>query len=278
MPRSLAVLLASLCCSCGDVDRVAVEQPLLGATPDDAHPGVVAIVAGGEHLCSGVVVGASEVLTAAHCVRADGEDLSPTQLRILVGDSIDEATTIDVLDVRIVDEARDVALVSTATTPSAPAAELSTIPMAVEEPYTAVGYGRDTEGRSGTRRRLDEQRVICVGATCSSADVDVDQGQFIGSGGVCRGDSGGPAIIEGGLVAGIVVQADDACTAALYTDVAAIDLEPDDSTPTTTDPPSDPADPQRACHGERATFLWMLPLVSVGRSRTSRRRRRRRPA
>jgi hypothetical protein len=85
------------------------------------------------------------------------------------------------------------------------------------EPYSAVGYGVDessSQGRSGIRRRLDGLEVICRGSECE--DPEVRATEWLGSHGVCPGDSGGPALDALGRVIGWVSRGKDGCVDPIY--------------------------------------------------------------
>jgi hypothetical protein len=89
------------------------------------------------------------------------------------------------------------------------------------EVYAAVGYGIDevVEGKpSGVRKRLDGLEVTCSGAACGAADVR--DNEWVGSGGPCSGDSGGPALDEGGQVIGVVSRGTTGCEQPVFGDVA----------------------------------------------------------
>jgi len=85
-----------------------------------------------------------------------------------------------------------------------------------EEAYAAVGYGvtSDSEEDVGLRRRRDALRVVCVGGSCSSGQVD--PAEWRGDHGICSGDSGGPALDGRGLVIGVTSRGPSGCEAPIY--------------------------------------------------------------
>lgn len=87
------------------------------------------------------------------------------------------------------------------------------------ETYTAIGYGRDgnESGSSGVRRILENREVECVGDQCYGRYVQGSE--WTGSGGTCKGDSGGGAYASDGRVFGILSRGGRDCSSALYSSV-----------------------------------------------------------
>jgi hypothetical protein len=86
--------------------------------------------------------------------------------------------------------------------------------------YSAVGYGAiDGNGSdAGTRRRRDTIAVICDGAAeCLDNEIDdVTDAEWAGAGGVCSGDSGGPALDADNRVIGVTSRGDSSCELSVY--------------------------------------------------------------
>ncbi len=200
-----AVALAISCSPPGDSgsreDSRGNRASIVGsaARSDTTHSAVVAIVSNQGSLCSGTVVRRSEdgntlsVLTAAHCCPE-----SPDTLRIRVG--ADYAEPSRMLPVEsfqrhpcynglsndydfCVLEVRDEGQLNITPIP------LAAMPddVTVGDPVTFVGYG-STPARNSIRRRV-EGRVIEV------APLTIGVDQTDGLGGICFGDSGGPALV-----------------------------------------------------------------------------------
>lgn len=96
-------------------------------------------------------------------------------------------------------------------------------PPAPGEIYAAVGYGIVglLAGGEGTRRRLDDREVECVGTACGNTVADQE---FLGGEGPCEGDSGGPALTQGEgdpEVLGVLSRGTVACERSVYTTLAA---------------------------------------------------------
>lgn len=91
--------------------------------------------------------------------------------------------------------------------------------------YYAVGYGaiNGSGDEAGTRRRRDDLAVICDGeAACMELEIGgLVDGEWAGNGGVCSGDSGGPALDLEDQVIGVTSRADDTCELSIYNDAAA---------------------------------------------------------
>jgi V8-like Glu-specific endopeptidase len=92
-------------------------------------------------------------------------------------------------------------------------------------PYSAIGYGLtdpQNDQSSGTRMRLDGNIVSCLGGLCVGIGADqVKESEWLGEGGTCPGDSGGPAIDEMGRVMGVLSRGAQPCLNSIYGDVSA---------------------------------------------------------
>jgi hypothetical protein len=60
--------------------------------------------------------------------------------------------------------------------------------------------------------------VVCLGADCREGDIR--DNEWVGSGGPCSGDSGGPALDADGRVIGVVSRGKDPCVDPVFGDVA----------------------------------------------------------
>ncbi len=92
-------------------------------------------------------------------------------------------------------------------------------------PYYAVGYGAvNGQGEdAGRRRRRDDLSVLCDDESgCVAIELtDVVDGEWAGTGGVCSGDSGGPALDLEDRVIGVTSRGDSACELSVYGDPVA---------------------------------------------------------
>lgn len=212
--------------------------------PDRAAVVAVVNFAGGH--CSGSLILPNLVLTAQHCIAETADDRLDVDCAASSFVDPDSAgavfvvarpeISIDPEDYRAVAEIRlpegddrslcgnDVALLRLAE----PIPEEEIVPLvprvdqAVEENevYTAVGFGEvgpDEDGDSGVRRARAGLTVVCVGASCGESQVRPTE--WLGSGGPCPGDSGGPALDALGRVIGAVSRGGSGCSTPVFSEV-----------------------------------------------------------
>jgi MYXO-CTERM domain-containing protein len=191
------------------------QRPVTNALPDAGDPAVIALVNGSDQLvCTAAVIAPHTALTAAHCVAGD-----PLALRAFFGSALAEGgTAIAVTDARahpLFDPGgNDIALVTLAD--PAPATPL---PIAgpldaslVDTSFRVVGFG--TVGPTGGAgiKRAGTAKIASLGAEDFIAVPDLSLS--------CLGDSGGPALLVGDAIAGVVSRVDAQCIDhAIYTRV-----------------------------------------------------------
>ncbi|HEY8944079.1 MAG TPA: S1 family peptidase [Polyangiaceae bacterium] len=235
----VGLLLALTTAGCGE--PAEAERQTLAIRGGEAAPEaeqVVALVnfAGGQ--CTGVPIGPELVLTARHCIGATNETSSQVDCEKTAFVDPDSAGAMFVLltptitddpeDYRAVESVHvppgvdaslcgnDVALVRLEERlPVAPLIPRVDVPALAGEPYTAYGFGDDegTEG-PGVRRRLTGLSVACVAPAC--ADAEVRATEWLGSDGVCSGDSGGPALDVQGRILGVASRGYSGCRSPIY--------------------------------------------------------------
>jgi hypothetical protein len=89
-------------------------------------------------------------------------------------------------------------------------------PLVAGELHSVIGFGAVNEAGddSGLRRRRDDLTIDCVGDACGVPQVKANE--WVGEGGVCNGDSGGPAIDSEGRVFGVTSRGGVDCQQGVF--------------------------------------------------------------
>lgn len=193
--------------------RAAVAPQILGGRPAPSAEGTVALRNGaGSLACSGVLVGARAVLTAAHCFPLPDADASLFPHDACFGPDVRTCTPVrvigheihprwDVLSFTFDDDLAVVFLESDA--PATPVALSERAPVPGEE-IEIFGYGRTD---AVAKESAGEKHGVVV-SVLAIADGRVVHGE-----GACKGDSGGPlfAPTEPGAVVAITSSGPAGC-------------------------------------------------------------------
>ena len=207
--RTPLLLLCTLA-ACTVQERGSREQAITNGAPATGDPAVVALVDANQQIgCTATVVGPHTAITAAHCFI----NKPPRTLRVMFGNSLADGTFIAVADARSHPSfepgmlMHDIAVLTLRD--EAPAAPLAFDPRTIDASlvgtsFRVVGFG-STSGTTqdiGTKRE-GTARVSAVAADEFTAMPNPSQ--------PCRGDSGGPALLGAGAIAGVVSRGDGAC-------------------------------------------------------------------
>jgi hypothetical protein len=226
--------------------RNTASQPIKGGTVDSSNTAVVGMAiqrSGGFGICTGTLIAPNLVLTAQHCVSelsssygvrcgqtyftqqlGAGNIRVTTETRIQQARNFYSVSKIDVPSGGNQVCGQDIALITLSS--SIPSSEAKprtprlTKPAQRGESYTAIGYGTTGQyesGQSGVRRKLGGRSVQCVGTNCGTSQVA--DGEIYGSGGTCKGDSGGGAFDTQDRVLGALSRGGGNCASSLYTGV-----------------------------------------------------------
>ncbi len=277
---------------------------------DDPYGAVVALAAtvNGRivQYCTGTLIEADTVLTAAHCVDSTPqfpfEDyLSMGIIHILTGNDIlaqkpDE--TLDIADYRLYpgftwsQSGRDIAVIKL-TQPSSKT-PIPVVPRDFEpqagQTLTFVGYGDTENNTAGKRLRVEGSiAAYCPLTSKGSCDFWLPNGTMatfppgtllhdVEKGGPCTGDSGGPAFVEINGInyhAGIVSFGDDKCSNFVISTSVNDRLDWIDTAFDAHDADENCSTTLRKPHAPRWSFIVILAVVGslwLKRAREKRRR------
>lgn len=191
----------------------AFAQPVTNALPDTGDPAVIALLNADDQLvCTAAVIAPHTVLTAAHCVAG-----KPLTLKAFFGSVVkDGGTKIAVTDARQHPQfdpgGNDLGMITLAD--PAPVTPLALAPPLddtfVGASIRVVGFGTTGAAGGDGTKRLGTAKIAALGAEDFIATPDLSLS--------CLGDSGGPALATGDVIAGVVSRVDAQCVDhAVYT-------------------------------------------------------------
>src|ERR1044071_8590463 len=179
------------------------EQDIIGGTTDTGDPCVVGVFAhapgsNSGSICTGTIIGAHTVLTAAHCVSpasiGNGQqiDLLPGTTLALPGITTSSRTFNPQWNINNLQGCHDEGILHTTQTLSPICGRGSLNPA---NTVRIVGYGSNTHQNTG----VGTKRQATVSVVASNAVLFQDGTSNMQT---CHGDSGGPAF-QGGVVVGV---------------------------------------------------------------------------
>lgn len=190
--------------ACAPLEPGAGEAEIVNGTRESGYDSVVMLYSGGG-MCTASIIAPRIVLTAGHCVRANGDGavLAPRNFQVFVGSGTSGFTNrYYVSEVYIPDgatgmigdgRASDVAIVVLASPASETPMEIArTTPTSlVGQEITAIGFGQTPTSDAGVKYRTSAHVEGYMGGLIFVAPA------------VCQGDSGGPVIGPDGLIYGV---------------------------------------------------------------------------
>jgi hypothetical protein len=245
-------LIALVFAACGSsTEPVGLRRDtILGGVADTTTREVVGLVVStpnGTGTCSGSLIAPNLVLTARHCIaESQGTTCAnssfgtpypaPDIMVTTDGNAIANLTSWPVADgLRWFSVAQvipytvtsacggDLALLrlSSAISTACPLVPRVDLPVVANELVDAIGFGRTgPTGTSGRRFALRGGLRVCIGS-CGSV---IGPGEWVAlstqGGGICSGDSGGPALDQVGRVIGVAARGPSTCVSGDYESVS----------------------------------------------------------
>lgn len=196
MKRLLSVLCVISLAACGEGylldesgEADTLDSDIVNGSLDPGHPSVGKVRAYGDDSCTGTLIGAKTILTAAHCIDGTGA----SNYAFVVGGKVYGASSVKVHpgwdgDADDYEGINDLAVILLKTAPPVAPSPIATAPVKSGLNLTLVGFGVTGEDYDdyGTKR-VTYNSISRVGST------KIYWQPANGVGTTCYGDSGGPA-------------------------------------------------------------------------------------
>ncbi len=207
LPSLVFVGLLIGCSSVSDPEEAlgVAAQPIVEGTTTTGDPGVVPLLSGGRVYCTGTLVNALTVVTAAHCL----QEARPDAIELPGGSTVRVATTLPYPEFDPISLANDIAVLvlerEVDPTLARPlmSGRLETF---VGASLRLVGYGKATPDDRTPKKRTGDARIASLEATRLAVEP--------APAGPCGGDSGGPAFLslrDREVLVGVVSSGDPTC-------------------------------------------------------------------